>query len=115
MDDSQVALLPQGLKRGYGWVQAEEAVEVNHRAARDIDGWAHGVVRLLAVRHDYVQAVRGAALEDHDQAFVLRSGFRCAVSSASKESRYSGRAHDGKRAVPQKYASRNCHKQLLSS
>src|SRR5205807_7376078 len=71
MDDSQVTLLPQGLKRGYGRMQAEEAVEVNHRAARDIDGWAHGVVRLLAVGHDYVQAVRGAALEDHDQVFVL--------------------------------------------
>ena len=65
--------------------------------------------------HDYVQTVRSASLEDHDQAFVLRSGYRRAVSGASEEGRYSGRAHDGKRAVPQKYASRNCHKQLLSS
>src|SRR5439155_7028084 len=114
MDDSQVALLPQGLKRGYGRMQAEEAVEVNHRASRDIDGWAHGVVGRVGMRHDNVQTVRGAALEDYDQAFVLRSGFLCAVCGASEESRYSGRAHDGKRAVPQKYASRNCHKQLLS-
>ena len=80
-------------------MQAEEAVEVNHRVSRDVDGWAHGVVGRVGMRHDNVQTVRGAALENDDQVFVLLSRFRCAVCGASEERRYSGRAHDGKRAV----------------
>ena len=95
-------------------MQTEEAVEINHGTARDIDGGAHSIVQLLAVRYDDVEAVGGAALEDHNQTFVPGGGVRRAVSYASKKGRYGCRSNDGECAVFKKYASRDGHKKLSS-
>ncbi len=52
-------------------MESEESIEIKHRVARDIDRWPHGVVGALVVRHDDVEAVGCAALEDDNQALVL--------------------------------------------
>ena len=70
-------------------MQSEEAVEVNHRVARNIDRRPHGVVGRLAVRDHDIQSVRRAALEDDHQPLVARAGFDGRVSRASQESRES--------------------------
>ena len=46
---------------------------------------AHRVVGALAVRHDDVEAVGCAALEDHDQALGARPGSTCAESGAGEK------------------------------
>jgi hypothetical protein len=48
-------------------MQAEEAIEVETWFCGDGDAGAHGVVVLLAVGNDDVEAVGRAALEDDDQ------------------------------------------------
>src|SRR5712692_4995201 len=112
--DGQMALLPQRLKCRHGGMQTEEAVEINHGTARDIDGGAHSIVQLLAVRYDDVEAVGGAALEDHNQTLVPRTGIGRAVSYASEKTRDGRRTNDSECAVSKKYASRDRHKNLLS-
>src|SRR5712691_9301891 len=108
--DGQMALLPQRLKCRHGGMQTEETVEIKHGAARDIDGGAHCVVRLLTVRHDDVKAVGGAALEDHDQSLIPRTRTGRAVSCASEKTRDGRRTNDSECAISQKYASRDRHK-----
>ena len=54
-------------------MQAEEAVQIKHRAARNIDGRPHGVIGLLAVRHHDIQTVGRASLEDDHQPLVARA------------------------------------------
>src|SRR6266705_5880682 len=48
------------------------AVQVDHVGARHRDARALGVVRRFAVRHDHVQAVHGAALEEADESAAAR-------------------------------------------
>ena len=64
----------QRRKRG---MQPEESIEIDRGVfaavrPRDGDGRAQIVIRLLAVRHDNVQPVRGAALEDRHQYLFPR-------------------------------------------
>jgi hypothetical protein len=67
-------LLPQRLKGRERRMQAEEAVEIEHRLARNVDGGPHGVILRLGVRDDDVQSVGRAALEDDDQALGASAG-----------------------------------------
>ena len=65
-------------------MEPEEAVEVEGRAfararARDRDRGPRVVVRLLAVRHDDVQSIDGAALEDATRTRRLRACRRRAI------------------------------------
>ena len=51
-------------------MQAEEAVEIDHRIARNIDAGPHGVITLLAVRHHDIQSISRAALENDDKRLL---------------------------------------------
>ncbi len=104
MNDCQVALFPEWLKGREGRVQSEEAVEIDDLVARDVDGWAHGVVGALVVRYDDVEAVGRAALEDDDEALVLCGQRLARVGGASEKRRNGCGAYDGEAAVSQKYS-----------
>ncbi len=66
-------------------MQAEEAVQIEHRASRDVDGRAQRVIGLLAVRNDNIEAVGCAALENNHESLGPITGFERAVSSACEE------------------------------
>ena len=60
-------------------MHAEEAIQVERRSlsgsgAGDGDGRSCGVVLPLAIRHDHVQAVDCAALENGNQGFASSTG-----------------------------------------
>ena len=88
-------------------MQSEESVEIDHRAARNIDGRPHGVIGRLAMRHDDIQSVGRAALEDHDQALVSRAGFDSRKSGARQKRRDRRGADNCERAVAKKNSARN--------
>ena len=46
-------------------MESEETVEFDNRVAGDVDGGTHCIIRAFGVRHDDVEAVGRAALEDH--------------------------------------------------
>jgi hypothetical protein len=55
-------------------VRAEEAVEIENVLAVDGEGRPRRGVGALAVRHDHVQPVHGAALKEDDQHFAASHG-----------------------------------------
>ena len=57
-------------------MQPEEAVEIDHRVARNIDGRPHGVICLLAMRDHNIQSIGRAALEDDHQSLVSQRRLR---------------------------------------
>src|SRR5688572_25555118 len=71
MNDRQLAAVPHRLQWLQGWMQREPAIEIEAavRLARLRDGDARTklVVPRLEERHDDVEAVGGAALEDGDE------------------------------------------------
>src|SRR5262245_44983571 len=81
MNDRQLAAVPQRLERLQGWMQREAPIEIDSavRPARLRNGDARTdlIVPGLEERHDDVQTVGRAALEDGDQdlaaAIPLRS------------------------------------------
>jgi hypothetical protein len=77
-----MALFVEWFERGHGWMQSEEAVEVENLILRYGDGGAHGVVVGFAVGNDDIEAVGCSALEDDDELLALR----CCLG---------GRGHDG--------------------
>src|SRR5437899_7737656 len=81
-----MALVPNRLKGRECRMQAEEAVQIEHRASRDVDGRAHRVIGLLAVRNDNIEAVGCAALENNHESLGPITGFERAVSSAGERS-----------------------------
>src|ERR1051325_10970220 len=103
-----MTLLPQRLKGGERGMQSEEAVEIDHRFARNIDAGPHCIVLRFSVRNDDVEPVGGAALEDDHQALVARALDR-AKGGARQKARDSGRPYDGKSAVAQEYATGDGH------
>ena len=102
--DGEMPLLPERLKRRQRRMQSKEAVEIDHRLARNVDAGPHRVILRLGVRHDDVQSIGRTALEDHDQALGAARRFDSAESSARQKARHGRRADDGKRAVAKKYA-----------
>ncbi len=114
MDDGQVTLVPQRLERRHRRMQPEEAVQVNHRIARNIDGWPHGIVGGLAVGNHNIQSVCRASLEDDNQPFFANSGIDRRESSARQKRWDGGRSHDRQRTVTQKDSTSDGHKQLLA-
>src|SRR5207244_13268407 len=66
-------LVEQRIERREARMQTEKSVEVDRRIGaaalrlRNRDGWAHAVVIGFAKRHDDVQPIGRAALEEHDQ------------------------------------------------
>jgi len=80
-------------------MQSKKAVEIKHGFLRDVDGRPHGVVTRLAVRHNDVESVRRAALENHDESFGAHSGVNRAQSRARKKARQRRRADHNQRSV----------------
>src|SRR5579863_4297571 len=104
VNDCQVALFPKRLKGREGRVKSEEAVEIDDLVARDVDGWAHGVVGALVVWHDDVEAIGRAALEDDNQPLVVHAR-RLGTERGASEKRGNGcGADDSQAAVSQKYS-----------
>jgi hypothetical protein len=62
------------------------------------------------VRHHDVQAVGGAALEDHHQPPGAASSFNRSERSAGQERWHCSRAYNGKNAITKKYAACDGHK-----
>ena len=67
VDDAEIARLVDLQQRGQGWVQAEEAVQVQGAARAglirpgDVDGRPATVIFVVPMRHDDVEAVGAAA------------------------------------------------------
>src|SRR5439155_7616182 len=110
-----MALVPNRLKRRECRMQAEEAVQIEHRASRDVDGRAHRVIGLLAVRNDNIEAVGCAALENNHESLVPITGFERAVSSACEECRDGGSTRDRERTISQEYPPGDSHVALQFS
>ena len=76
VNDGQLAVVKQRRQRRERRVQAEEAIEVHGgqvaaiARSRNRNRRAHAIIVRLAERHHDVQAVRGAALKQHDE-FLL--------------------------------------------
>src|SRR5438552_13654373 len=98
-----MALVPNRLKGRECRMQAEEAVQIEHRASRDVNGRAHRVIGLLAVWNDNIEAVGCAALENNHESLGPITGFECAVSSACEELRDGGSNSDRVRTISQDY------------
>ena len=91
VDDRELPRVEERLERRQPRMQAEEAVEIDRRARSrpgraDRDARARLVVVALAERHDHVQSVDGAALEDRDQhpPARLRRRRRCARGTPAR-------------------------------
>ncbi len=67
VDHGELLLLPHRLQRRHGRMQSEKSVQIDDIPLRNIDRRTHGVVRGFSMRHDHVQAVGRAPLEDHHQ------------------------------------------------
>ncbi len=84
-------------------MESEESVEIDDRVARDVDGRPHRIVGALGVRHDDIEAVGCAALENDDQALVLGARRLSRVRCAREECGNGCRAYDSEAAVSQEY------------
>ena len=105
MNDGQVALLKERLKRSHGGMEAEEAIEVEDLLLGDGDGGAHGVVVGFAVGDDDVEAVGCSALEDDDEALALRfGGLGLGEDGAGEEGGQDGGAGEGECSVTEEEA-----------
>jgi hypothetical protein len=96
-------------------MQAEEAVEIEHRFPRDIDARPHGLVLRLGVRHDNIQTVGGAALKNYDEALGARAGLSRAKRGASQKAGHRRGSDHGEGAIAKKYATSDWHKKSLSA
>ena len=94
-------------------MQAEKAVEIDDGIAGNIDSGAHGVIGLLAIRDNDVQAIGGATLENNNQAFVLAAQRLRAEGGTSEKGRQRRSPHDSQGAVAHKHAAGNRHKVSL--
>src|SRR5437879_4445022 len=93
-------------------MQSEEAVEIDHRCARNGDGGAHLVISWFAMGHNDVQSIGSAALEEDDHPFFSAPVNIC-QGSASQEARNRASADYCKGAVLQENSSCNGHRYLL--
>src|ERR1700685_4734088 len=91
-------------------MQSEEAVEIDHRLARNIDAGAHGVIWRVGVGNHNVESIGRTALKDHDQAFVVGPWRDRAKRGASQKCGHRGCADQRQCAIPQKYSARKRHK-----
>src|SRR5260370_34641346 len=110
MHNGEMLLVPQRFKSAHRRMQSEEAVQIDD--AVSATAWpgngnarAHVVVRLLGVRHNDVEPVGGATLEQHHQALTAATCRRLrSVDRARQETRNNAGTHDRQRAVPKEYS-----------
>src|SRR5579864_8026503 len=91
-------------------MEAEEAIEIEHRPARNVDAGAHCVILRFVMGNDDVQTIRRTALKNHDQPLIACSGVHSTERGASEKAGNRSRPNDGEPTVPYEYATRNCHK-----
>src|SRR6516162_5960600 len=96
-------------------MQPEEAVQIKDRTPGNTDRWSHGVIGRFAMGHDDVQTVGGAALENDNQAFVLRTRRDGSLRRTREKRGQGGGAYDGEGPVLHKYAACDRHKSGLLS
>jgi hypothetical protein len=109
MDDREMALLPERLERSERRVQTEETVEIEYRLLWNVDAGAHGVVVLLAVRDDDIEAVGGATLKNYDEALGASGTVGCAECGPGEEAWDRGGADHGESAVAEEDATSGGH------
>src|SRR5262249_23607468 len=122
MHDGQMLLVPQRFEGSHRGMQPEEAVQIDDADAVAAatgpgkgDAWTHAVVSLLGVRHNDVEPVGGAALEQHHQALATGAGSGSArgglgsVERARQKTRYDACAHDSQRPVSQENSACDGH------
>src|SRR5262249_817482 len=109
VNDRQLTLLPERLKRREGRVQAEEAIEIDDGFSGNVDAGPHPVVLGLAVRNDDVQAVGGCTLEDDQQTLRMRPGFGGSERCAGKKARDGGGADHSEGTVADENAASDRH------
>ena len=63
-------------------MKAEEAVQIDHRIAWDVDRRPHRIISLLTMRHHDIEAVGRAPLEDDYKTFFFGPGSICAENAA---------------------------------
>src|ERR1022692_837731 len=107
MHNRQLTLLPERLKRREGRMQAEEAIEIEHSLAWNIDAGPHGVILRLAVRHNNVQTIGRAPLKNHYPAFGARARLSRAPCGAREKAGHRRRSDNGQSAVTKKDATRD--------
>src|ERR1700689_513862 len=110
MHNRELALLPQRLERRKRRMQPEEAVEIEHRFAWNIDARPHRVILRLGIRHHDVETVRRAPLKNDHQALIARPRLSRAPRGTREKAGYRRRAHNGERAVPKKNPTCDRHK-----
>ena len=108
------------LERSQRRVQAEEAIEIDRGVlrigagrARNGDRRPHAVIARLGVRHDNVQAVGSAALENHHQNFLARGRSICRIERALEPQGRAAHANHSETGVPQKDSSSRHERHLL--
>src|SRR5437016_14664979 len=74
MDRGEALRVPQWLERREARVQAEVAGEIDDVRSGDGDARPLAVVQRVAVRHDHVEPVHGAALEEADENRAVEGG-----------------------------------------
>jgi hypothetical protein len=74
VDNSEMALVIEGLEGRERRMEAEEAIEVENLVLGNGDAGAHGVVVLLAIRDNDVETVGGATLKDDHEAATRCGG-----------------------------------------
>jgi hypothetical protein len=92
-------------------VQAKETVEIENLVRRNCDPWTQGVVILLTVRDDDIEAIRRPALEDDNEP-LARFGCSLGHDGTDEEAgeRGNGRgAGDGQCALVQEESSVGLH------
>ena len=109
VNDRQMALVVERLERRKGWMQAEEAIEIDDLVLRDRDGGTHRVVVLFFVGDDNVESVGGSALKDNHQAAAGVAGGSFGEHGADKKAWDRGRARDGKGTVAQEKSPGGLH------
>jgi hypothetical protein len=110
MNDRKMSLFPNRLQGRHGRMQSEEAVEIKHARAWDIDRRAHGVIRGLAMRYHDVESIGCAALEDHDKTPGVRPASRgSSENGARNKRRQHRRSNNGQCSVLKEYSASYGH------
>ncbi len=112
VNNGEMALLPQRLKRRQRGMQSEEPIEIDHRFARNVDAGPHRIILRLTVRDYDVEPVSRASLEDDYETLAAR-GFDRSERGAGQKAGHGSRPHDGERALANENAASN-HTQLLA-
>src|SRR6266850_1451588 len=110
MDNGELVFVKKRFEWRKARVQAKKSVKVDRRVSRaptgsgDRNRRTQPVVIWLAERHDDIQTICSAALEQHDKLPFVRHGRR--GNSALQEGRHRAQAHHGHAALLQEIAPR---------